>query len=86
MAAGNFNTLRGFRDLLREDCVHLTALEEAENAIGQVLTASSAVDLNPQNAYIRRLQHLQAQRYNLLSRSLGKEPDRYVRIGPTRGG
>ena len=64
----------------------VTALEEAENAIGQVLTASSAVDLNPQNAYIRRLQHLQAQRYNLLSRSLGKEPDRYVRIGPTRGG
>jgi len=64
----------------------VTALEEAEEAIGQVLTASSAVDLNPQNAYIRRLQHLQAQRYNLLSRSLGKEPDRYVRIGPTRGG
>jgi hypothetical protein len=63
----------------------VTALEEAEEAIGQVLTASSAVDLNPQNAYIRRLQHLQAQRYNLLSRSLGKEPDRYVRIGPTRG-
>lgn len=29
MAAGNFNTLRGFRDLLREDCVQLTALEEA---------------------------------------------------------
>ena len=63
----------------------VTALKEAEDAIGQVLTVAGAVDLNPQNAYIRRLQHLEAQRYNLLSRSAGKEPNRYVRIGPARG-
>jgi predicted RNA-binding protein Jag len=63
----------------------VNGLKEAEDAIGQVLTASGAVDLNPQNAYIRRLQHLEAQRYNLLSRSVGKEPNRYVRIGPSKG-
>ena len=59
-----------------------TALKEAEDAIGHVLNKYSQVDLNPQNAYIRRLQHMTAQRYNLTSRSVGKEPNRFVRITP----
>ena len=42
-----------------------------------------SADLSPQNAYIRRLQHLLAQRYNLTSRSLGQEPHRQVRILPS---
>ena len=58
------------------------ALREAEEAIGQVLQSEQPVDLTPQNAYIRRLQHLLAQRYNLASQSLGREPQRYVRILP----
>ena len=58
----------------------VAALREAEEAIGQVMTGHDAVDLTPQSAYIRRLQHLLAQRYNLPSRSLGKEPYRRVRI------
>jgi len=61
----------------------VAALREAEEAIGQVLSSEEAADLSPQNAYIRRLQHMQAQRYNLTSRSLGKEPYRHVRILPT---
>jgi len=60
----------------------MAALNEAEEAIGQVMNVENAVDLNPQNAYVRRLQHMLAQRYNLASRSLGKEPHRYVRIMP----
>jgi stage III sporulation protein SpoIIIAA len=60
----------------------VAALKEAEDAIGQVLNQYSAVDLNPQNAYIRRLQHMVAQRYNVSSRSLGSEPNRYVRLLP----
>ena len=60
----------------------MAALKEAEEAIGQVMNVENAVDLNPQNAYVRRLQHMLAQRYNLASRSLGKEPHRYVRIMP----
>ena len=62
------------------------ALKEAEDAIGHVLNQYSAQDLNPQNAYIRRLQHMLAQRYNLPSRSLGSEPNRYVRILPGEAG
>ncbi len=58
----------------------VAALREAEEAIGQVMTGSDVVELNPQNAYIRRLQHMLAQRYNVSSRSQGKEPYRRVRI------
>ncbi len=60
----------------------LAALKEAEDAIGEVINAESAVDLSPQNAYVRRLQHMLAQRYNLTSQSMGKEPYRHVRILP----
>jgi len=61
----------------------LGALKEAEEAIGKVLTNELATDLMPQNAYVRRLQHMLAQRYNLVSRSLGRDPERYVRIFPS---
>jgi stage III sporulation protein SpoIIIAA len=64
----------------------VTALKEAEDAIGQVLNQYGPVDLGPQNAYIRRLQHLLAQRYNLASKSMGSEPNRYVRILPGEAG
>ncbi len=55
-------------------------LEETEEAIQSVLDTSQPVDLTPQNAYIRRLQHQLAERYNLGSRSAGREPYRHVRI------
>jgi hypothetical protein len=58
------------------------ALREAEEAIGQVIAGDGPVELSPQNAYIRRLQHQMAQRYNLTSRSRGREPLRRVRILP----
>ncbi|MEE8369464.1 MAG: R3H domain-containing nucleic acid-binding protein [Dehalococcoidia bacterium] len=60
----------------------VAALSEAEEAISQVLTAEGSVDLAPQSPYVRRLQHMLAQRYNLSSHSLGKEPLRHVRIVP----
>jgi len=58
------------------------ALQEAEDAINQVMEGSAAIDLNPQNPYIRRMQHRLAERYNLGSRSSGREPLRRVRILP----
>jgi len=64
----------------------VSALEEAEEAIGEVMRGQQGADLSPQNAYIRRLQHLLAQRYNLTSRSLGQEPQRRVRILPAGAG
>jgi stage III sporulation protein SpoIIIAA len=59
---------------------HVTyAMQEAEDAITNVLNGADAeVELSPQNAYIRRLQHQMAQRYNLSSRSHGREPQRRV--------
>ena len=56
------------------------ALQEAEDAVSQVLANSKAVELSPQSAYIRRLQHQLAERYNLASRSKGREPYRRVKI------
>jgi hypothetical protein len=56
------------------------AMQETEDAIDNVIGTSQPVDLSPQNAYIRRLQHQMAERYNLASRSYGKEPHRRVRI------
>jgi hypothetical protein len=59
---------------------HVTyAMQEAEDAITNVLNGGGGeVELSPQNAYIRRLQHQMAQRYNLSSRSHGREPQRRV--------
>jgi predicted RNA-binding protein Jag len=45
-----------------------------------VLDTSQPVDLTPQNSYIRRLQHQLAERFQLGSRSAGREPYRHVRI------
>ena len=58
------------------------ALRETEEAIGLVMERSEAVELSPQNAYIRRLQHQMAERANLVSRSRGREPYRRVRLYP----
>jgi hypothetical protein len=58
------------------------ALREAEEAIGMVIRRVEPVELSPQNAYIRRLQHQMAERANLISRSRGREPYRRVRLYP----
>ncbi|HEX6818056.1 MAG TPA: R3H domain-containing nucleic acid-binding protein, partial [Ktedonobacterales bacterium] len=59
----------------------MDAMQEAEDAIHKLLTAHMPhADLAPQNAYVRRLQHRIAERYNLESRSYGKEPNRRVKI------
>ncbi len=61
------------------------ALLETEDAIHQVLNKGlTTAELAPANAYIRRLQHQMATRYNLASRSRGKEPNRRVKIFRTR--
>jgi stage III sporulation protein SpoIIIAA len=56
------------------------ALSEAEEAVARVKEDQEAVELSPQSAYIRRLQHLLAERNKLSSQSLGKDPNRRVRI------
>ena len=57
------------------------ALAEAEDAIGELSAGEAkSVELTAQNAYIRRLQHEMAQRYELFSASTGREPHRRVRL------
>jgi len=58
------------------------ALRETEEAIGLVVRQAKPIELAPQNAYIRRLQHQMAERANLVSRSRGREPYRRVRLYP----
>jgi len=61
------------------------ALREVEEAIGLVNEQAKPVELSPQNAYIRRLQHQMAERANLVSHSRGREPYRRVRLYPDSG-
>ncbi len=56
------------------------ALREAQEAVNRVQEEGGTVELSPQSAYIRRLQHLIAERNQLNSRSSGKDPQRRVRI------
>ncbi len=57
-----------------------SALEEAQEAIDRVLKGEPAIELTPQSAYVRRLQHVLAERYDVASASMGQEPSRRVRI------
>jgi stage III sporulation protein SpoIIIAA len=61
------------------------ALRETAEAIGLVQASGRAVELAPQNAYVRRLQHQLAERNNLMSRSRGSEPNRRVELVPDEG-
>ena len=56
------------------------ALQEAHEAAQSILDGEEYVDLTSQRAYVRRLQHLLAQKYNLGSLSIGVDPRRHVRL------
>ncbi len=61
------------------------ALRETAEAIGMVQASGRPVELMPQNAYVRRLQHQMAERNSLMSRSRGAEPNRRVELLPDEG-
>ena len=54
------------------------AMEEAEDAAQRVLSGEFSIQMAPQRSYVRRLQHMLGQRYNLASTSKGREPARAV--------
>jgi hypothetical protein len=56
------------------------ALREAEEAIQEIKLSGEMMELSPQNAFIRRLQHQLAEKYNLATKSTGKAPRRRVQI------
>ena len=55
-------------------------MEEAEQAVAEIREGKRMAELGPQNAYIRRLQHLLVQRHQLTSSSRGEGNQRRVVI------
>ena len=56
------------------------AITEVEDAIEMVQSGGDAVDLTPQNSYLRRLQHQMIEQANLVGESIGVEPKRRIRV------
>ncbi len=65
---------------LGESNEEVEAIRDAEDAIGRVLETGEAQELAPQTSYLRRLQHQMAEKYELVSESIGTEPYRRVRV------
>jgi hypothetical protein len=55
-----------------------SALDEAQEAAGRINGGEPHVELSPQGAFIRRLQHEIAETRSLSSSSTGREPTRRV--------
>ena len=59
-----------------------SALAEASEAIKRVRATLRPLEIAPQNAFVRRLQHQMVTDNLLVARSTGKEPRRRLRISP----
>jgi predicted RNA-binding protein Jag len=57
-----------------------SALQEAQEGIDRARQLGSEVDLAPQNAYVRRLQHELVEQHEMTARSQGEEPNRHLVI------
>jgi stage III sporulation protein SpoIIIAA len=62
-----------------------TALGEVAEAVDRVMSFGKPVELAPQSAHIRRLQHQAIEQHGLGSESRGEVPWRRVIVLPTRG-
>jgi stage III sporulation protein SpoIIIAA len=62
-----------------------SAMNEAVEAVDRVMSYGKPVELSPQSAHIRRLQHLLIEQHGLGSESRGEVPWRRVIVLPTRG-
>jgi hypothetical protein len=67
----------------RHDLATSRALQEAADAIRRAKATLRPVELAPQNAFVRRLQHQLVAENELVARSTGKEPQRRLRIFPS---
>lgn len=75
----------GSRGGVRRDPM-VDVFKDTEDAIAKVMQEGRPIELPPANSYVRRVQHQLATRYNLDSKSSGKEPQRRVRILPFGSG
>ena len=62
-----------------------TAMNEVTEAVDKVMSFGKPVELAPQSAHIRRLQHQLIEQHGLGSESRGEVPWRRVIVLPTRG-
>ncbi|MFY9234410.1 MAG: R3H domain-containing nucleic acid-binding protein [Fimbriimonadaceae bacterium] len=60
------------------------AMEEILHAIDTVIQSGKPVDLTPQPATVRKMQHQVAEARRLASESVGEDPNRRIRVLPTR--
>jgi len=60
-------------------------LLEAQAGVDRVRDQGRTVELSPQNAHVRRLQHMLAERGGVRSKSTGREPNRRVVLHPENG-
>lgn len=56
------------------------ALDEAKQAVKQVMEGAAVIELAPQNTQIRKLQHELIEQYGLQSTSIGEGDDRHLRV------
>lgn len=74
-------------DLVRgapEKDLEAGALKEATEAVATVLHTGRAIELSPQDARIRKLQHQVIEGKHLASESVGLDPDRRLRVLPVK--
>jgi stage III sporulation protein SpoIIIAA len=72
----------GLQDQRQEEDL---ALSEVSEAVDKVMSFGKPVELSPQSAHIRRLQHQLIEQHGLGSESRGEVPWRRVIVLPTRG-
>ncbi len=77
LSAGRFNGKD--RDEADSDTL-AAARAEVEEAARRVMSGEFSVQLDPQRPYIRRLQHMLAEQFNLASTSRGRDPQRGVLV------
>ena len=65
---------------------HSKALDEVQKAIEIVLQSGKPFELSPASAPVRKVQHQVAESRRLASESVGEDPNRRLRILPTRLG
>jgi len=60
------------------------AMQEVQDGIEQVLQSGKAFELSPASPQVRKIQHQVAEARRLASESVGEEPNRRIRLLPTR--
>jgi len=67
-------------EISEEDIAVQLAQEAVDEILGDTTGGLNSMELEPQNSFLRRMQHQVAENHNMISESIGAEPNRRVRI------